>query len=131
MILMILLLGTGCASLWDAPANILGFSRRDIQEARKDATYQMYAAERGDVYAAVLEVATEAKYDIFLQDEVRGVVVVMGIPGLVNTTEVGIFLSSARNSPGVKVEIASRSTPAQRAVGQVLFSALREKFSQP
>ena len=66
-------------------------------------------------------------FEIFKKDRKKGYLVVMGIKGSVNTTEVGIFFSTY--SPGVtKIEISSLSANAKRHVAQGVFGQLDLKF---
>ncbi|MBF0595016.1 MAG: hypothetical protein HQL22_08600 [Candidatus Omnitrophica bacterium] len=129
--LVVLLISTGgCASLWDAPKNIIGISTRDLESARKDSTYQVYQAGFSDVFNAVIEESEKAKYYVFIKDEIRGLITVMNITGVVNTTEVGVFLTPLSRGRAVKVELSSRSTPAKRIVAALLFSKLGERFKK-
>ena len=118
----------GCSSFLDAPRNILGFSRRDVEASRVRSSYQVYQVETLAVFNAIIAEFEAEKYYIFTKDEAGGFIMVMGIPGVVDTTEVGIFLTPMGDGQGVKVEVSSRSTPAKRVVAALLFSRLSEKF---
>lgn len=128
--LLILFSLCGCASLLDAPKNVVGMSTRDMEDARTKSVYQTYGCRFSDCFAAVTDCAQKAKYVIFSQNEVRGLVVLMGVPGYVDTTEVGVFLTQLPEQQGVKVEVASRSSPAKRVVAQILFGELGKKFAK-
>ena len=66
-------------------------------------------------------------FEVFMKDRKSGYLVVMGIDGSVDTTEVGIFFSLY--SPGViKIEISSLSSNAKRHVAQDIFGQLDLKF---
>ena len=65
-----------------------------------------------------------------MKDEVRSFMVVMNIPGCVDTTEVGVFFTDLPRQQGVKVELSSRSSPAKKAVAKVLFSELNDRFKK-
>ena len=66
-------------------------------------------------------------FEVFKKDPQNKYMVVMGISGSINTTEVGIFFSTYQ--PGVtKVEISSLSTNAKRKVAQDVFAQLDLKF---
>ena len=66
-------------------------------------------------------------FEIFMNNRQKGYLVVMGIAGNVNTTEVGIFFSTY--APGVmKIEISSLSSKAKRKVAEGLFKQLDLKF---
>ena len=121
---------SGCTTLCDAPKNIIGFSTKDIEVARAESLYQSYQGEFSDVFNAVIDIAKENKYYIFTKDEIRGMIILMDIPGAVDTTEVGVFVTSLEGKKGVKVELSSRSTPAKRTVAQGLFLNLGKKFSK-
>lgn len=118
----------GCAAIVDAPRNILGFSRRSLSAPRENSFYQVYQASPAEVFGSVVEVLEKEKYHIFTKDEIRGFIAVIEIPGVVNTTEVAVFMSGQTGGRGVKVELSSRSTPARRIVAGLLFSKLGEKF---
>ena len=62
-------------------------------------------------------------YLIFQKDEVKGYIILMGIPGYVNTTEVGVFLVEVSGHE-TRVELSSLSTNAKRAVAKTLFKGL-------
>lgn len=118
----------GCAALWDAPKNIVGFSTRSLEAARVNASYQSYAASQEDIFRAVLDISVKEKYNVFMKDEIRGMIVVMGIPGAVDTTEVGIFITQTSKPGVVKVELSSRSSPAKRTVALAVLNKLGELF---
>jgi hypothetical protein len=55
----------------------------------------------------------------------------MNIPGVVDTTEVGVFLTRLpKGQEGVRVELTSRSSPAKKTVAKLLFPELSEKFKK-
>ena len=55
-------------------------------------------------------------------------IIVMGIKGNVDTTEVGIFFTNP-NVSTVKLEISSLSSSAKRTVAETLFKELDQQFS--
>lgn len=128
--LFLLLTCFGCASLWDAPKNVAGFSVRDMEGRRSGSIYQSYACTLPSCFNAVTNIAIQNKYNIFTKDEARGLIVLMGIPGAVDTTEVGVFFTVLEKESGVKVEISSRSSPAKRTVAVLLFAELAQKFNK-
>ena len=120
----------GCAALMDAPSNIAGFSTRSLEERRTDSVYQVYDCSEALCFQEVLNAAQNEKYHVFTQDQAKGVIVLMSIPGAVDTTQVGVFFTPLSGQKGVKVELSSRSTPAKRVVAKVLFEALSVKFNK-
>ena len=69
----------------------------------------------------------EKAYVIFNRDEANGYVVVMGVKGAVNTTEIGIFFVEI-NERQTRIEISSLSTHAKRIVAKDLFHGLDITF---
>ena len=130
LISLLLIAVSGCASITSIPKNILGVSTKNLDNARSNSIYQVYQADYFDAYKAVLDAAKKSGYYVFLNDEVRGVIVLMNIPGCVDTTEVGVYVSRLAKDQGVKIELSSRSTPAKRIVAKVLFEILKESLNQ-
>ncbi len=121
---------SGCSVLQDAPANIAGGSVRALEDARVDSVYQSYPCEMGACFDAVLTIAKDKGYYVFSKDRIRGFVVLMNIPGCVDTTEVGVFLSESLRGSGILVELSSRSSLAKKAVARILFAELAARFAK-
>ncbi len=66
-------------------------------------------------------------FEVFLQDRRRRIIVLMGVPGSVNTTEVGVFFTPLENA-ATGVEVSSLSTSAKIKVADILFSHLGKEF---
>ncbi len=130
---------SSCARLIDAPKVILGTSTAALEELRYDAIVGVYRCDYDECYQAILDMARldekmrgvneEGYFNIFQHDPVKGIIVVMGIPGNVDTTEVGIFLTMLE-SRDIKIEISSKSSSAKRKVARVIFQALNLKFEE-
>ncbi|MBF0486120.1 MAG: hypothetical protein HQL16_06375 [Candidatus Omnitrophica bacterium] len=120
----------GCASLSDVPKKVAGVSTRVLEDTRAHSIYQSYDCDTTACFDSVLDVARKNKYVVFMKDDIRGFIVLMGIPGCVDTTEVGVFLTPQADGKGVKVEISSRSSPAKRTVALVLFEQLAQKYKK-
>jgi hypothetical protein len=120
---------SGCATVAEAPKNIIGISTKGIETARVDASFGDFQADFTGLYDAILAIADKNSYYIFSQDEVRGLIVLMNVPGFVDTTEVGIFISP-RKSGEFRVEVSSKSAPAKEAVASVIFEKLADKYKK-
>lgn len=70
---------------------------------------------------------TEGFFDVFIKDKTKRMIVVMGIVGNVDTTEIGIFFTRYRQD-AMRVEISSLSTTAKVKVAKAVFEALDKKF---
>ncbi|MBI5415477.1 MAG: hypothetical protein HZA29_01545, partial [Candidatus Omnitrophica bacterium] len=70
--------------------------------------------------------AGEKFFDVFLKDPRQKHIVVIGIIGNVDTTEVGIFFDEVSPST-VRVEISSLSSTAKRRVAAAVFNALDKR----
>jgi hypothetical protein len=66
---------------------------------------------------------------LFLKDRRRNLIVVMGVPNCVDTTEVGIFFTP-QDSGNVKVELSSLSSKAKRNAAELIFGQLDKHFPE-
>ncbi len=125
---------TGC----ETARKVLGTSVTHLEEARADAMVMSFDCSFADCFDSVLTLSRNeymgdslsgAKpFETFQKDRVRGILVVMGVPGNVDTTEVGIFFVEMRN--GVRIEISSLSTAAKEKVAKAVFRELGLKFNK-
>ena len=149
-IFCILAAATGCARLMDTPKVIWGSSTRALEEARIDAVSKTYRCSYNDCFDAVLALQLDKKnakpevtenedfivekppkgyFDVFIKNRKKGHIVVVGIPGSVDTTEVGIFFSQPTLT-SVKIEVSSLSTSAKLNVSERVFQELDLQFSE-
>ena len=120
----------GCASVAEVGKTFWGSSTREMEKRRVDAITRTYHKGYWECMEAVLKAVAENHYLIFQKDEVRGHVVVMCIPGYINTTEVGIFFVEISDNE-VRIELSSLSTNAKRAVAKALFKDLDKALTAP
>lgn len=102
---------------------IWGSSTQALEAARAEAISKTYYASYWDVVKGVSQVVKRKGYVTFKSDEVKGYLVLMGIKGSVNTTEVGVFFVE-ENDHQTRVEITSLSTNAKRIVSKNIFHGL-------
>ena len=130
-------LSTVACSPMEMGKTIWGSSTRALEEARVDAIKKTYSCDFDACFDAIvsldrknnLEKPLNQTFEIFLQDRIQSHIVVMGIAGQVDTTEVGIFFS--RESPqAYTIEISSLSTPAKEKVAKLVFNELDKHFSE-
>ncbi len=122
----LMLLGfCGCtmAELKDVPKTIWGSSTRVLEQARANAITKTYDRGYWDCFKAAEKVVKRQGYVLFQKDEVRGFMVVMGIPGAVDTTEVGVFFVDL-NDHQTRMELSSLSTNAKRLLAKDLFHGM-------
>ena len=121
---------SGCAVVHggvELAKTIWGSSTRALEEARPQAIVKTYDKNYWDVVGAAEEFSVKTGYVIFKKDEVKGYMVLMGIKGSVNTTEVGVFFVELNDS-ATRIEISSLSTNAKRIVAKALFHGLDVSF---
>ena len=124
LIVVLMTIGlSGCAGLLDAPKTIWGSSTRALEDARSNSLSKTYEKNYWDCFKVAEKVIKEKGFVVFKKDEVRGYMVIMGIPGSVDTTEVGVFIVEL-NDYQTHVEISSLSTNAKRFVGKALFHSM-------
>jgi len=134
---------------------IWGSSTKNLENARVDAINKTYKCSFNDCYDSVLilarsepvyvkkyneegeEIDDEGNvkapdpggfFDVFIDNRAKKHIVVMGIAGNVDTTEVGIFFSQP-NLTTVKLEVSSLSSNAKRKVAEAIFEELDLHFS--
>jgi hypothetical protein len=138
----------GCAPIQEAGKTLWGSSTRALKKARSGAIIREFDCSLGDAYNAALELTRggqqpvvpvsedpllekdQETYVLFLEDRREHFFVVMGVPGSINTTEVGVFFKPIREDI-VRVEVASLSSYAKSRVADVVFAYLSRRFGPP
>ncbi|MBI5149530.1 MAG: hypothetical protein HZA28_02000 [Candidatus Omnitrophica bacterium] len=99
------------------------------EEEAKNASKEGKETPPGQEVVLEQKPAVEEKFfDVFLKDPRQKHIVVIGIVGNVDTTEVGIFFDEVKPST-IRVEISSLSGTAKRRVAKAVFEALDKRFS--
>ena len=128
----------GCSPIAETVKKVWGSSTQALENARSESVSKVYSCDFDQCFDAVLSLgrnepklkSTNKKFfDIFLKDPVKGHIVVMGILGNVNTTEVGIFFTPVSDRV-VKLDISSLSTTAKEKVAKAVFDELNLHFSE-
>ncbi len=134
ILLMFVLLFSSCASLDHGMDNsvevaktLWGSSTRALEEARDKAITKTYDKPYWDCVRSAIAVAGKKHWVIFKKDEIKGYMVVMGVQGSVNTTEIGVFFDELSDVQ-TRIEISSLSTNAKRKVAKGLFHGLDIAF---
>ena len=98
LMIAIVCLCSSCASLNHGVDNtvevgktIWGSSTRALEQARDNAITKTYDKSYWDCVRSAIAVVGKKHWVIFKKDEIKGYMVVMGVKGCVNTTEIGIF----------------------------------------
>ena len=118
----------GCGHAAEFTKQIWGSSTKALEEARSDASVKSFNCDYEECFDAVLGIAKKNKLTIFINEKKRSRLVLMGIPGSVDTTEVGVFFLtfSARET---KIEVTSLSLQAKEKAAEMIFKYLGEQFS--
>ncbi len=106
-----------------------GSSTRVLERARAEAISKTYSRPSDEVFLEIAKIAQLQAWEIFIKDKKQGLIDVMGVPGGVNTTEVGIFVSALKENE-TKVEVASLSTNTKRIAAETLFAELDKTWPQ-
>jgi hypothetical protein len=136
LIAAIVCMCSSCSTWSNVPASeyplefvktIWGSSTRALEQARDNAITKTYDKSYWDCVRSAIDVVNKRKWVIFKKDEIKGYMVVMGVKGSVNTTEIGIFFDELSDTQ-TRVEISSLSTNAKRKVSKALFHGLDIAF---
>ncbi len=127
LLMLSLFVCSGCAQTVEVAKTVWGSSTRALEEARASAISKTYDQGYWKCMQALLAAIDRHKYVVFQKDEIKGYVVVMGIHGSVNTTEVGIFIVEI-NDNQARIEVSSLSTNAKRIVSKAIFKDIDVTF---
>lgn len=102
----------------------------ETQRAETPAAYRPTPGPRpADDPALPITPLSTTYLDLFLKKPKQNMMIVMGVPNCVNTTEVGIFFTPI-DGGNVKVELSSLSSKAKRNAGELIFAELGKKFPE-
>lgn len=136
LMLLAFLFIAGCASVSEPFKFVMGTSTKALEEARENAMSANYECTLSQCFDAALALGVNYSkgvpinkkyYYIFQKSRKKGMIVVMEIPGQVNTTEVGIFFHSL-DEKKTMIEITSLSSSAKKKVADELFAELGHHF---
>ena len=128
----------GCSRLLDYPRAVWGFSTRALEEARANAVQETFPCDVDACFNAVLQLTeaddsttppTEKVFDLFMRNRRKSVIVLMGVPDSVDTTEVGVFFAVLEPQK-IQVDISSLSTNARERAAEIIFKALGEQYPE-
>jgi hypothetical protein len=129
-LLMTIFLFSSCAVMdgsKEFAKTIWGSSTRALEQTRDKAITKTYDKPYWDCVHGAVAVIGKKNWVIFKKDEIKGYIVVMGVKGSVNTTEIGIFFVDLPKHQ-TRIEISSLSTNAKRKVAKALFYGLDIAF---
>lgn len=126
----------GCSQVTETGKSVWGSSTAALEQARVNALRRTYVCTMDECFDVVLSLAnneealkpeTEKFFDVFLKDRRKAHIVVMGIAGNVDTTEVGIFFDDMGQDT-TRIEISSLSSSAKTKVARAIFEELDLRF---
>ncbi len=148
----------GCSGIKEEAKLLWGSSTKALEQQRRQAVIETFACPWEQCFTTVVQYANgevlqradenhvdflntrpsdeatlkavkTTNLEIFLQDRERKIIVVMGVPGSVQTTEVGVFFTPI-DATQTRIEITSLSTLAKMRVADIVFSYLGQKFQK-
>lgn len=118
---------------------VLGTSTRHLEKARIDALTMTFDCNFEECFDAVLSLARnedmgdsmsgEKPFQVFSKNRIKSYIVVMGVDGNIDTTEIGIFFTTIENK-GTKIDVSSLSTSAKEKVAKAVFRELNLRYNQ-
>jgi len=138
----------GCARIQEPFKLVWGSSTKALEDSRATATTKTYECFPNDCFNKIVEILKEKEtkkivfisgedgetkevieYGIFIKDPKKRLIVLVGVPGAIDTTEVGIFITPLKLKES-KVEIVSLSSAAQKTVSMSVFEQLDKMYSE-
>ncbi len=113
----------------EVPKIILGNSTKALEEARGRAVSKVYQCAPGECFDKVAEIAKDKSLEVFIRNKQKMQIVLMDLPGTINTTEVGVFFAPV-DEKKTKVEIVSLSLSTQETAANLIFPDLKMSFSE-
>jgi uncharacterized protein YceK len=126
VILIVIFLFSGCASIKECAKEILGSSTKSLEEAREKGVSQTFDLDYASIFDKTIGILKGMNAYIHIRDRQKGVIVAMEFPGYTNTTDIGIFFT-AIGSNQTKLEISSRSSGLLYYASDKIFSRLRKE----
>ena len=114
---------------YDAVLSFARVRKAHAQRILEEEALEEEALDAQDDNNVPAEVVNKNYFDIFINNRKKRHMVVMGIPGNIETTEAGIFFSQP-NLTTVKIEVTSLSSSAKRKVAKFVFDELSLRFSE-
>jgi len=124
-----------CSHVHEVVKKIWGSSTMTLEKERSNAFSSQFECTFEQCYEFVLSYARNEEseidpenrfFDVFIKDPVKAHIIVLGLEGNVDTTEVGIFFYPVES--GIGVDVTSLSTSAKRKVSEFIFRKLEEQF---
>jgi hypothetical protein len=117
---------TGCASLQETGKKIWGSSISHLEAARSTGLSLEVSLKTDDAFQEIQAILEKSGATVYLKHPKEHMLAAMNFSGHVDTTEVGIFLTSQENG-GTKIEIASMSPSLAEQVSRLLSEGLNPK----
>ena len=134
---------SGCA-VKDAVKKVAGTSTSTLQENRAQGLSQTFFCTYQDCYNAIIALGRRPDpvkpwihddspdpgvFTIFMSDLYANppYIILMGIEGSVDTTEVGVFLERLTDDT-IRVDVSSLASGAKRTAAQIIFKHLENNF---
>ena len=126
---LIFLFVCGCGHLQETGKVLWGSSIKALQEKRANAASQTYRCFLSECFDEILSFSEKEGLTVFIKDKDKNVIVVMGFPKTVDTTEIGIFFEPLQVKE-IRVDVVSLSTKAQEMASDFFFKHLDQKFQK-
>ena len=126
----------GCGGVQECAKTLWGSSTRALEAARADGIRRYARCSYRECFQSVQSfIAREAKTPsqpeglvMFAESQARRYIVVMGIPGSIDTTEVGIFFEPVDEDWTI-IDISSLSSSAAAMLSEMLLPALEQDYT--
>lgn len=108
---------------------IWGSSTKALEDARLKAAVKTYPVAPKECFDEILKIAQEGSLEVFIKDRKKNLIVLMHIPGSIETTEAGVFLNEVETTK-TKLEIVSLSPDTQEKTAEIIFSHFNKAYSE-
>jgi hypothetical protein len=117
----------GCSHIQENVKVVWGSSIKALEEERINGESHSFACAMETCFDQTLAVVKQASYNVFINNPTKNVIVVMGVPGSINTTEVGVFFESISDEETL-IQVSSLSHRAMRVVATTVFDHFKKAY---
>jgi hypothetical protein len=129
-------LTAGCAHIVETSKVLWGSSTRALEESRSEAVKKTFLCEMNACTDAILELTKvdskavppkTAAFKVFLTKKEIPLIVIVGVSGGTDTTEVGLFFTKI-DANTTRIEVVSLSESARINASNMIFTELAKKY---
>ncbi|MCK5213850.1 MAG: hypothetical protein KAR05_00670 [Candidatus Omnitrophica bacterium] len=128
-------ISVSCSPIIEFSKTVWGSSTRRLEQARVDAAKETFSCSLDECFDIVLKMAqsdADAQpprgefFDVFIKNRKKRHIVIMRVPGTIDTTAVGIFFTPLDEK--THIDVSSLSTNAKQVAAKLIFDEIKKNY---